>query len=73
MTTIRYRLAEAGPVNLILYNARGQRVATLLDNAQRPAGVHEQRFDAGQVQGGVYFYRLQAGATLGVAKVLVNR
>jgi hypothetical protein len=73
MTTIRYRLAEAGPVNLILYNARGQRVATLLDNAQRSAGVHEQRFDAGQVQGGVYFYRLQAGATLGVAKVLVNR
>jgi hypothetical protein len=72
-TTIRYRLAEAGWVNLALYNARGQRVATLLDNAQRSAGAHEQRFDAGQMQGGVYFYRLQAGATLRVAKVIVNR
>ena len=73
LTTIRYRLAEAGPVNLVLYNARGQKVATLLDNAPRPAGVHEQPFDARQVQGGVYFYRLQAGATQRVAKMVVNR
>jgi hypothetical protein len=73
LTTIRYRLAEASPVSLVLYNARGQRVATLLDNAYRSAGMHEQPFDAGQMQGGVYFYRLQAGATQRVVKMVVNR
>jgi hypothetical protein len=73
LTTFRYRLAEAGPVSLVLYNARGQRVATLLDNAHRSAGVHEQPFDARLVPGGVYFYRLQAGATQRVARMIVNR
>ncbi|MBD0256265.1 MAG: T9SS type A sorting domain-containing protein [Cytophagales bacterium] len=73
LTTFRYRLAEASPVSLVLYNARGQRVATLLDHAHRSAGVHEQPFDARQVPGGVYFYRLQAGATQRVARMIVNR
>jgi hypothetical protein len=73
LTTIRYRLAEDSPVSLVLYDVRGQRVATLLDNSQRPAGVHEQSFDAGRMPGGVYFYRLQAGTTLRVAKMIVNR
>jgi hypothetical protein len=58
---------------LVLYNARGQRVATLLNNEQRSAGVHEQPFDARQIPGGVYFYRLQAGATQRVARMIVNR
>ncbi len=73
LTTIRYHLADAGPVNLVVYNARGQRVVTLLDNAYRSAGAHEQPFHAGQMPGGVYFYRLQAGATQRVARMVVNR
>ncbi len=73
LTTFRYRLTESSPVSLVLYNARGQRVATLLDNEPRSAGVQEQPFDARQVPGGVYFYRLQAGATQRVVRMIVNR
>jgi hypothetical protein len=73
LTTFRYRLAEASSVSLVLYNAQGQRVATLLDNEPRSAGVQEQPFDARQVPGGVYFYRLQAGATQRVVRMIVNR
>jgi hypothetical protein len=73
LTTIRYRLAEAAPVSLALYDARGQKVATLVDHAQQPAGVHEHAFDARQVQSGLYFCRLKAGVTERVTKVIVNR
>ncbi len=73
LTTIRYRLAEAAPVSLALYDARGQKVSTLVDHAQQPAGVHEHAFDARQVQSGLYFCRLKAGVTERVTKVIVNR
>ncbi len=72
-TTIRYRLDAAAPVSLALFDARGQRVATLVDNEARPAGVHEQTFDARRVQSGLYFCRLRAGTTERVTKVIVNR
>jgi hypothetical protein len=73
LTTIRYRLTEAAPVSLSLFDARGQRAATLLDNEPRPAGVHEQSFDARRVPGGLYFCRLRTGTTERVIKVIVNR
>jgi hypothetical protein len=73
LTTIRYRLAEAAPVSLSLFDARGQKVATFVDHEQRAAGVHEQSFDARRVQPGLYFCRLKAGTTGQVTKVIVNR
>jgi hypothetical protein len=73
LTTIRYRLEEAGPVSLALYDARGQKVITLADNEEQPAGVHEQTFDARRVQSGLYYCRLRTGVTERVTKVIVNR
>jgi hypothetical protein len=57
-TTIRYALPEAGVVRLVVFNAVGQRVADLVDEAQA-AGYHDVRFDGSTLSSGVYFYRLQ--------------
>jgi hypothetical protein len=62
-TTIRFGLAEAGPVDLRIFDILGREVAVLLDAAQLPAGeqrvVWNGRDGAGQrVSSGVYFYQL---------------
>ena len=71
-STIRYSLPQQAAVSLILYNALGQRVATLVHETQS-AGDHELRFDAGTLPSGIYFYRLQAGALLQTRRLVVLR
>jgi hypothetical protein len=63
-TTIRFSLAQSTEVSLRIYNAQGQLVRELVNEA-RSAGDHavtwDGRNDAGSgVASGVYFYRLQA-------------
>jgi len=57
-TTIRFSLAETGPVRLRLYNVRGKLVATLIDESL-PAGDHRLVFRPTELSSGVYFYRLE--------------
>ena len=59
-TRIAYDLPVAGPVRLAVYDLLGREVRVLIDAAQ-PAGRHEISFDAGDLPGGVYLYRLVAG------------
>ena len=64
-TAICYALPDRKKIDLAIFNAAGQRVATLIQGEQ-PAGfytVHwEGRDDNGQeLASGVYLYRLQAG------------
>jgi hypothetical protein len=56
-TVIRYELAQSGEVLLAVYNALGQRIAVLHDGV-RQAGEHKAVFDARQLSGGLYTYRL---------------
>ena len=57
-TQIPYRLAEPAHVRLVIYNAIGQPVRTLVDRFQA-AGDHRVVWDAGgQVASGVYWVRL---------------
>jgi hypothetical protein len=56
-STISFRLENPGPAKLVLYDASGRQVRTLLDGFQE-AGDHEIRLDGGNLAGGVYFYRL---------------
>ena len=63
-TSIEYGIPEEAQVRLVVYNAMGQRIRTLVDVYQ-PIGFHQVvwdgRDDGGQlVSGGVYFCRLQA-------------
>lgn len=63
-TVIRFVLARAGHARMVVYDAAGRRVATLLDGPM-VAGEHRVdwagRDDAGhRVASGIYFYRLEA-------------
>lgn len=74
-TTIRFALPQTADVELVIYDALGQKVRTLVA-AQLSAGVHALRWngrnEAGiQVGNGVYFYRLQAGAFSQVKRMLL--
>jgi hypothetical protein len=71
-TTIRYGLPADLHVSLIVYNALGQAVATLVDGVQE-SGYHEARFDGTNLASGVYFCRLKAGDSIRTNKILLLR
>ena len=71
-TTIRYGVPVRSPVSLVVYNALGQAVATLVDTEQEP-GYYEVRFDGMNLASGVYFCRLKAGDSIRTNKILLLR
>lgn len=77
VTTIRYSTAATGLVDLKIYDVTGRRVRSLV-REQQPAGAHsvvwDGRNDGGrQVAAGVYFYRLTAGRSSSVKKMVILR
>jgi len=77
-TTIQYALPQAADVELVVYNAVGQPVRTLVADHQR-AGHYAVEWDATDDRGyrlssGMYLYRLQAGGEFReVKKMLLLR
>ncbi len=74
-TNISYGVPRDGFVSLLVYNVLGQKVRTLVD-LPRAAGRYtvtwDGRDESGHVVGtGVYFYRLQAGESALVKKMLL--
>jgi hypothetical protein len=69
-TTITYAVPFQTPVTLKLFNLLGQEVATLVDAIEGP-GSKSIRFDARDLPGGVYFYRLQAGSYSATKKLMI--
>jgi hypothetical protein len=64
-TTIEYSLNAPSKVRMVVYNALGQMVRTLVNNQSQKAGSYSLQWDgrdnAGNfVSSGVYFYRLDA-------------
>jgi hypothetical protein len=57
-TVISYRLPVISKVSLKVYDVLGNEVATLVDE-EKPAGEYEVTWEAKNLAGGVYFYRLQ--------------
>ena len=74
-TQIQYAVPRASNVSLVIYNVLGQQVRTLVDapqNAGRFTVTWDGRDNLGHVVGsGVYFYRLNAGETSLVKKMLM--
>lgn len=58
VTTIRYALASATKVQLVVYDMLGRVVETLVDGVQQ-AGRYDVSFDAGHLPSGLYLYRLE--------------
>ena len=77
VTTITYELSAQATVSLTIYNVRGQKIRDLVRSEQRSGlnnivwdGRDDQRRD---VASGVYFARLQAGATVITRRMLLIR
>lgn len=68
-TVIEFSIPVKNKVTLDVYNALGQRVATLV-NKNLDAGKYKFNFDASPYASGVYFYRLKAGKFLQIRKMI---
>lgn len=76
-TMIPYQLASRSKVSLVIYNALGQEVRTLVAAVQE-AGAYEMRWDGkdnrgNQLPTGVYLYRLKAGEATFTRKMIYLR
>lgn len=60
VTTIVYEMRMPRRVKLEVYDVLGRAVAILVDG-EKNMGIHQVRFDASGLPGGVYVYRLSAG------------
>lgn len=69
-TQIEFGLPAESHVTLAVYNVIGERVATLVDD-NMSVGWHTVRFDASRLSSGLYIYRLAAGATTIVHKMML--
>lgn len=76
-TVIRYRLIEAAPVKLSIYDVLGREIKTLAQHFET-AGEHTVAWDGLNFAGekapsGIYFYRLQMGKHVEVRKIILTR
>lgn len=74
-TTICFNLSKAGSVNLEIYNLKGQRIKSLI-NQTLGTGEHNAVWtgtdeNGKKVSSGVYFYRLTAGSTSVMKKMIM--
>ncbi len=76
-TTIRYNQKEANPVKVEIYNAKGQLVKVLVNEA-KASGEHEIVWNGTDDQGhsvasGVYLYKIQAGKYSNTKKMMLMK
>ena len=72
LTKIVYAIPHAQHVSLTVHNVLGQTIAQLVNGVEQ-VGTHTVTWDAGNVPGGVYYYRLQlAEGTIVKRMVLVR-
>ena len=69
-TKIVFTLARSGPVELIIYNLLGEKVANL-SGEQLRAGRHEVVWNAAGHPSGIYIYQLRAGDYVEQKKMLL--
>mgnify|MGYP001254092966 FL=1 len=71
-TALKYNLPSNALVTLKIYDVLGKEVAELVNSTQG-AGSYEIYFDASNLPGGTYFYRLQAGQEVRIKKMTFVR
>jgi len=71
-TKIRYDIPKNEFVKLLVFDALGREVETLV-NEQQSAGTYEATFNGSQYPSGVYFYRLIANGFSETKKMLLVR
>ncbi len=72
-TTINFFNNMSGKVELSVYNAKGELVSTLINSESFATGNHSIKFDASNLNSGVYFYTLKTPTkTISKKMVLVK-
>lgn len=69
-TTISFTLSRSAFVTLRVFDIAGREVATLKQE-ELNAGLHRATFEARNLAGGVYFYRLTAGESSQTRRMLL--
>jgi hypothetical protein len=72
ITQIQYEMKSAGQVKMDLFDIRGAKVRTLI-NEQKPAGSYELAFDGSQLSSGVYFYSMTANGITKTRKLVLMK
>ncbi len=68
-TQIEFHIAEVADVTLRVYDMLGRLVQTLVDEMKAP-GRYSVNFTADNLSSGTYFYRLQAGSSVEVKRMV---
>lgn len=71
-TTIYYAVPEVSYIQIKVYDALGSEVVTILADTKE-AGYHYVKFDATNLQSGIYFYQLQAGSFVDTKKMILMK
>lgn len=69
-TNIEFSIPKTGFVNLTVYDILGREVSVLV-NEQLAAGTYKADFDGSNLNSGVYFYTIRAGAYLETKKMII--
>lgn len=69
-TNIRYKMPKSGYVKLIVFDAIGRVMETLVDEKQN-AGTYDVNFNASKYSSGIYFYRLITDGFIKTKKMIL--
>lgn len=72
-TTIRYTIAKAANVSLVIYNVLGEEILTLVNNQFTEPGIYNVVFDASNLASGTYIYRLTADDFVMTKKMVLSK
>ncbi|MCI0473519.1 MAG: T9SS type A sorting domain-containing protein [Ignavibacteria bacterium] len=71
VTTIIYNIPEPCNVRITVYNTLGQVVKTLVDKYHNKAASYETIFDATNLSGGIYFYKIEAENYIKTSRIVL--
>jgi hypothetical protein len=71
-TTIRFSIPERSHVELVVYDALGDQIETLV-NGEQEAGAYEVQFDARGLASGVYFYQIKSNSYTNTKKLVLMK
>lgn len=69
-TKIEFSLNSRANIQLNIYNALGQKIATLV-NSNLEAGIHSVTLNAPNLASGIYFYELKSGSFFQIKKMML--
>lgn len=69
-TNIKFDIINKGNVKLVVFDATGREVTTLVNDNLDP-GSYEVNFDASKLSSGVYFYKLTSGEFSDLKKMVL--